>query len=76
MLQPFREREVAAICCKCGDTIFSGDLAYIIGEDVMCLQCIAECAVIVSPEKIYENISSDDACGECAEWDKPFGAQI
>lgn len=56
MLQPFREREVAAVCCDCGDTIFVGDLAYVIGEDIMCLQCIGECAVIASPKNIYENI--------------------
>ena len=74
MLQPFREREVAAICCKCGDTIFSGDLAYIVGRDVMCLQCIGECAVIVSHDNIYENICFE---GERrADWIDRFGTQI
>lgn len=74
MLQPFREREVAAICGKCGDTIFSGDLAYVVGEDVMCLQCIGDCAVIASPDDIYENICFDDACGDGAGLFDAFGA--
>lgn len=58
MLQPFRERQVAALCDSCGDTIFSGDLAYIIGDEVMCLQCISECAVIASHKSLLENICS------------------
>lgn len=69
MIQPFRERQVAAICDSCGDAIFAGDLAYVIGEEIMCLQCIGECAVIASHENLLENICSfelmpddDDAC--------------
>ena len=60
MLQPFREREVAALCDKCGDTVFTGDLAYVIGDEIICLQCIGDSAVIASPKNILENICFDD----------------
>lgn len=54
MLQPFREEQLAAICSRCGDAVFSGDLAYVIGEDILCLQCIGECAVIANGEENIE----------------------
>ena len=61
IIQPFRENRVSGVCCKCGDAIFSGDLAYGIGGETLCMKCVEDSAFITSATEKQENICLDTA---------------
>ena len=61
IIQPFRESTVSGVCSKCGDAIFSGDLAYYIGGDTICIRCVEDSAFIASANEKEENICLGNA---------------
>lgn len=38
---PYAEPAVAAVCCDCGRDIYEGEDCYIIGDFVICENCIS-----------------------------------